>query len=585
MAASRVSYIGDGATAQYSIPFPYISTQHVFARVNGIQQLAADVSVVGSTLLFSTPPSTGDIIEIYRQTSPDSRLVDYTPGAQLAEADLDTDSIQAFYLAQENRDNFDGVISQALQTAAAAAAPGGTGGSAQEILDGVIADVLASPLLAELQQRISDIDLNAETILDQEDRLVDLQAAVDLLGGGGNVAAIIAAEETARINGDNALAQILSLVGAVNPGGTAFVFDATTAEVSPGESLANRLTGLRADVDDNVAAIVAEANARANGDSANASAISALSARVGTNEAAVAVTASALVDTQGDVTNLEARYTVKVDVNGYVAGYGLAVTENNGVPTSEFIVLADRFAIVHPGDTPVVPFVVTGGVTYLQNVVVGGALIDNLDAGVINGGTITANIGISTGSLNITSTGKIYSGKSTFASTVAGWFLGRDAGVPKFKIGDANNWLAWDGAALVVNGAILTNVDSVFLQPTTVSSFNVAPGHAISQFTVGNDRILRRTQTPNGFTNEDIGQWLGNGHASYYECRMNVISGSFSSGSTGVWLDCATSRTWKVSVETGAPGLKQTVGQLSIRRKSDNTVLAQADITFSAQVS
>ena len=43
--------------------------------------------------------------------------------------------------------------------------------------------------------------------------------------------------------------------------------------------------------------------------------------------------------------NLFAQYTVKVDVNGYVAGYGLASTARNGVPTSEFIVKADQFAI------------------------------------------------------------------------------------------------------------------------------------------------------------------------------------------------------------------------------------------------
>jgi len=49
-----------------------------------------------------------------------------------------------------------------------------------------------------------------------------------------------------------------------------------------------------------------------------------------------------LVDKTGD---LSAQYTVKIDNSGYVTGYGLASTVVNGVPTSEFVVVADKFAI------------------------------------------------------------------------------------------------------------------------------------------------------------------------------------------------------------------------------------------------
>lgn len=43
-----------------------------------------------------------------------------------------------------------------------------------------------------------------------------------------------------------------------------------------------------------------------------------------------------------------AQYTVKVDANGYVAGYGLSSTSNSVGNTSEFIVSADRFAVNTP---------------------------------------------------------------------------------------------------------------------------------------------------------------------------------------------------------------------------------------------
>jgi hypothetical protein len=58
---------------------------------------------------------------------------------------------------------------------------------------------------------------------------------------------------------------------------------------------------------------------------------------------------------------LFAQYTVKVDVNGYVAGFGLASTLVNGTPLSNFIIRADRFAVASPsgpGITPITPFIV-----------------------------------------------------------------------------------------------------------------------------------------------------------------------------------------------------------------------------------
>lgn len=44
------------------------------------------------------------------------------------------------------------------------------------------------------------------------------------------------------------------------------------------------------------------------------------------------------------------KYTVKIDSNGYVTGYGLALTDNDGTPTSEFAVVADKFSDRAGGD-------------------------------------------------------------------------------------------------------------------------------------------------------------------------------------------------------------------------------------------
>ena len=95
------------------------------------------------------------------------------------------------------------------------------------------------------------------------------------------------------------------------------------------------------------------------------------------------------------ITGLEAQYTVKVDVNGKVAGFGLATTPKNGTPESKFIVNADRFGIGATGKADVFPFVVDTQKNRVgvngELVVNGKAIIDNLNAGDIHGDKITAN--------------------------------------------------------------------------------------------------------------------------------------------------------------------------------------------------
>ena len=95
------------------------------------------------------------------------------------------------------------------------------------------------------------------------------------------------------------------------------------------------------------------------------------------------------------INGLEAQYTVKVDVNGKVAGYGLATTPKNGTPESKFIVNADRFGIGATGKADVFPFVVDTQKNRVgvngELVVNGKAVVDNLNAGDIHGDKITAN--------------------------------------------------------------------------------------------------------------------------------------------------------------------------------------------------
>lgn len=105
-----------------------------------------------------------------------------------------------------------------------------------------------------------------------------------------------------------------------------------------------------------------------------------------------------------DVQNLEGQYSVKIDNNGHVAGFGLSNTAVDGTPTSAFIVRADKFAVIDPADTSnnltnspssdVVPFFIDSGDTYIKSAMIKDASITNAKIGSLSADKIT------TGTLN-----------------------------------------------------------------------------------------------------------------------------------------------------------------------------------------
>ena len=130
-------------------------------------------------------------------------------------------------------------------------------------------------------------------------------------------------------------------------------------------------------------------------DSAISTAVQTLASTVGNNTAAIQTNAES-------VDGLEAQYTVKIDNNGYVSGFGLASTPVDGVPFSEFIVRADRFAI-GSGNTDIIPFVVTTTTTTLNG--------ETVPAGVYISEAFIKNGAISNAKIGVLSADKITTGE------------------------------------------------------------------------------------------------------------------------------------------------------------------------------
>ncbi|MEJ0004373.1 MAG: DUF1983 domain-containing protein [Pararobbsia sp.] len=166
-----------------------------------------------------------------------------------------------------------------------------------------------------------------------------------------------------------------------------------TTRADADEVIQSEVTTQFATLNDNLAAIQETMTTTANSVAANASDIEELQSSVGGQSAALEQEAETRASADGQ---LEAQWFIKTDINGYISGFGLSSTANNGIPTSSFIVRADEFAIgspTGPGIAPTSPFVVLTTPTDIGGQIAQpGTYIS--DAFIANGSIDTAQIAL-----------------------------------------------------------------------------------------------------------------------------------------------------------------------------------------------
>ncbi|KAB0502757.1 host specificity protein J [Pseudomonas lini] len=161
---------------------------------------------------------------------------------------------------------------------------------------------------------------------------------------------------------------------------------ATEEKVRASENLASaqKISSLTAAVGENEASVTDLRQVVATDKEATATAITQLTAVVGENTSAIQETAEAFADMDG---NLRTMWSVKMSVtaNGqYVAaGIGLGIENVGGVFQSQFLVSADRFAIVNTiaGGAISVPFAVQGGQVFMNSAFIADGTITNAKIG------------------------------------------------------------------------------------------------------------------------------------------------------------------------------------------------------------
>lgn len=235
--------------------------------------------------------------------------------------------------------------------------------------------------------------------------------------------------------------------GSVN----ARIATASQAHTEAESALAQTDSLMQASIDGNTAAIAEESVTRAAQDQAIVGMVSTLSAQyAGLN---ASIQQEAVIRLAADE-HFQAQYTVKIDANGKVIGFGLASGDPDEAD-SIFMIRADKFAFCQPtgdGGTEVYPFII-GNVNGVATVGVNGQLVvdgsivarciaagavtadkisvSNLAAISANMGNITAGtMNIGSGNFVVTSAGLVTMKgpalqSSNYAAGSAGWILQR----------------------------------------------------------------------------------------------------------------------------------------------------------------
>ena len=109
MAYSYVTYTGDGSTQIYTVPFPFIKQEDIHVFLDAEEVPAERIEWLSeASIKFDTPPEQGTVIRIRRDTDKEEAVVDFHDGSVLSEEDLDQNTRQLLFIAQEAYDALEG---------------------------------------------------------------------------------------------------------------------------------------------------------------------------------------------------------------------------------------------------------------------------------------------------------------------------------------------------------------------------------------------------------------------------------------------------------------------------------------------
>ena len=272
-----------------------------------------------------------------------------------------------------------------------------------ETLESLTERIDSGVLAQSLKTEIDKITLNyGELVQEIADRVSNdaaLSAALaDVQAGVTDALAFVNNEITSRIDGQSALASEVNLVVGINDANAAAIIAETTARVSADSALASQITTVAAASADAAAAVVTETTARTSADAALSSQIT--TAQTTLNGDISSVQTSMQTQINAVTGELDAIYTAKVGVNGLVGGFGIYGTATEVQAGFD----VDLFWVGRTGPDKVKPFIISGGVVYMDaarirdaditTLKVAGAAITGLSTAIGGAATIPGSSGV-----------------------------------------------------------------------------------------------------------------------------------------------------------------------------------------------
>lgn len=276
----------------------------------------------------------------------------------------------------------------------------------ESTLTGYSASSTVASAISGLQTQITANDGDITTI---NSDITALEATLTGYNSSSTVASAISGLQTQITANDGDITTINSDITALEATLTGYSSSSTVASAISGlqtqitandgdiTSLSSSVTSLTSDLSTAEGNISSNASAisslqttvtsQGNSISSNASAITSLQSTTGTNSASITSLQTATTNLQNDA---NASYVLKVEANGSVSGMVLEANASGAGAGSAVQFVSDKFAIWN-GSSGTAPFIVSGGVVYIDNARIQNGAITN--AKILDGTIQTAKIG------------------------------------------------------------------------------------------------------------------------------------------------------------------------------------------------
>ena len=111
MATAQVTYTATGGESNYAFSFTYLNSDHVKLYLDGVEDTNATFPTASSITASAGNPAVNTAVLIIRETPRTALLTTISNSGSIRNSDLNNQSLQALYVAEEARDKLDGVMS------------------------------------------------------------------------------------------------------------------------------------------------------------------------------------------------------------------------------------------------------------------------------------------------------------------------------------------------------------------------------------------------------------------------------------------------------------------------------------------